>query len=244
MCKRTILFDAEIFLVVLDEDRLVGTGAVRQIDDTICELKRMWLLTEYHGQGIGYRVMRCFPISRAPRDTKRFGLKPAINKHARSSFTSALVFITSRHLTTPTTMCRWRCHYEIRIYSSVWQCAHRRESCTRSRASGLGWFLYAQTNPFQQTVSRPLPIHRRTRTTHARRLRARAQGLHRGRLDYDSEGLVILTDSGALQQQISNHNSKCRKLTGRKSKALRQMMRSNNFARREIEGWNNPAACA
>ena len=47
-----------IFLVVLDDGRLIGTGAVRQIDDTICELKRMWLLPEYHGQGIGYRVIQ------------------------------------------------------------------------------------------------------------------------------------------------------------------------------------------
>ena len=47
-----------IFLAAFDDDRLIGTGAVRNIDETLCELKRMWLLPEYHGQGIGYRILQ------------------------------------------------------------------------------------------------------------------------------------------------------------------------------------------
>jgi len=47
-----------IFLVALDDERVVGTGAVRRLDDEICELKRMWLLEEYQGHGIGYRMMQ------------------------------------------------------------------------------------------------------------------------------------------------------------------------------------------
>ena len=46
-----------IFLVMTDEDRIIGTGAVRKMDDEICELKRVWLLHEYHGQRLGYRKM-------------------------------------------------------------------------------------------------------------------------------------------------------------------------------------------
>ncbi|HSM71964.1 MAG TPA: GNAT family N-acetyltransferase [Anaerolineales bacterium] len=46
------------FLVTLDDDRIIGTGAVRFLEDGVCELKRMWLLTEYHGQGLGYRMMQ------------------------------------------------------------------------------------------------------------------------------------------------------------------------------------------
>ncbi len=45
-----------LFLAVLDDQKLIGTGAVRKLDASTCELKRMWLLEEYHGQGIGYRV--------------------------------------------------------------------------------------------------------------------------------------------------------------------------------------------
>ncbi|MDX1378839.1 MAG: GNAT family N-acetyltransferase [Anaerolineales bacterium] len=46
------------FLVMVDNDRIIGTGAVRSLDEDVCELKRMWLLTEYHGQGLGYRMMQ------------------------------------------------------------------------------------------------------------------------------------------------------------------------------------------
>jgi putative acetyltransferase len=47
-----------IFLVMTDDDRIIGTGAVRKIDDQICELKRLWLLFDYHGQGLGYRMIQ------------------------------------------------------------------------------------------------------------------------------------------------------------------------------------------
>lgn len=46
-----------LFLVVLDEEKLVGTGAIKQLEKNIAELKRLWLLEEYHGQKIGYQVV-------------------------------------------------------------------------------------------------------------------------------------------------------------------------------------------
>jgi len=47
-----------IFLVMTDEDQIIGTGAVRKMNHEICELKRVWLLHAYHGQGLGYRMMQ------------------------------------------------------------------------------------------------------------------------------------------------------------------------------------------
>ncbi len=47
-----------IFLVALDEGRLIGTGAVRPLAPPLCELKRLWLLEEYQGQGIGYQMLQ------------------------------------------------------------------------------------------------------------------------------------------------------------------------------------------
>ena len=59
-----------IFLVVLDDDKVVGTGALRPLEFEIAELKRLWLLEVYHGQGIGYRVvMELFGFAR------RYGYK-------------------------------------------------------------------------------------------------------------------------------------------------------------------------
>ena len=46
------------FLVMTDDEEIIGTGALRRIDDEICELKRVWLLFEYHGKGLGYRMIQ------------------------------------------------------------------------------------------------------------------------------------------------------------------------------------------
>lgn len=45
-----------LFLVALDDGRLIGTAATRPLDDTTAELRRMWLLEPYQGRGIGYRL--------------------------------------------------------------------------------------------------------------------------------------------------------------------------------------------
>ena len=47
-----------IFLVLEDDTQIIGTGAIRQLQDNICELKRLWLLTEYHGKGLGYCMLQ------------------------------------------------------------------------------------------------------------------------------------------------------------------------------------------
>lgn len=46
------------FLVTVQDRRIIGTGAIRYLEQGVCELKRLWLLTEYHGQGLGFRMMR------------------------------------------------------------------------------------------------------------------------------------------------------------------------------------------
>jgi putative acetyltransferase len=44
------------FLVATDGDQIVGSGALRKLDLETAELKRMWLLPEFHGKGIGYTL--------------------------------------------------------------------------------------------------------------------------------------------------------------------------------------------
>ena len=46
-----------VFLVITDIERIIGTGALRRLEDTVGEIKRLWLLPEYHGRGLGYRMM-------------------------------------------------------------------------------------------------------------------------------------------------------------------------------------------
>lgn len=47
-----------IFLVMTDNDQIICTGAIRKLEEDVCELKRLWLLTEYHGQSLGYRMLQ------------------------------------------------------------------------------------------------------------------------------------------------------------------------------------------
>ena len=46
------------FLGMFEEGEMICTGAIRRLDPETCELKRLWLLTEYHGQGLGYRMLQ------------------------------------------------------------------------------------------------------------------------------------------------------------------------------------------
>lgn len=46
-----------LLLAALDDGKLVGTGGVRKKDEQTAELKRIWLLEDYHGQQIGFRVV-------------------------------------------------------------------------------------------------------------------------------------------------------------------------------------------
>jgi putative acetyltransferase len=45
-----------IFLVLIDNGMIVGSGAIRYLSDDICELKRMWFLKDYRGKGLGWKM--------------------------------------------------------------------------------------------------------------------------------------------------------------------------------------------
>lgn len=47
-----------VFLVMTDDGQIICTGAIRRFDGKTCELKRLWLLTEYHGKGLGYQMIQ------------------------------------------------------------------------------------------------------------------------------------------------------------------------------------------
>lgn len=45
-----------IFLVLLDKQKVVGSGAIRDFKNDICELKRMYLLKSYRGKKWGKKI--------------------------------------------------------------------------------------------------------------------------------------------------------------------------------------------
>src|SRR5215216_1028252 len=56
--QQNYLDNGGIFLVIEAENQIIGTGSIRQLEDKVCVLKQLWLLTEYHGQGLGYRLLQ------------------------------------------------------------------------------------------------------------------------------------------------------------------------------------------
>jgi putative acetyltransferase len=54
-----------VFLVIVDDNQVIGMGAIRRLEDRVCELRRLWLLFEYQSRGLGYRmVMELLRIAR------------------------------------------------------------------------------------------------------------------------------------------------------------------------------------
>jgi putative acetyltransferase len=55
--KNGYFLNGGTFLVLLQDGRVIGTGALRRMEDTIGEIKRLWILPEHQGKGLGYRMM-------------------------------------------------------------------------------------------------------------------------------------------------------------------------------------------
>jgi ribosomal protein S18 acetylase RimI-like enzyme len=55
--QRAYFEDGGVFLVTVEVGRIIGTGALKRLEEGVGEIKRVWLLPEYHGQGHGYRMM-------------------------------------------------------------------------------------------------------------------------------------------------------------------------------------------
>ena len=45
-------------LAVLARDNLIGSGAIRGLDDKTAELKRIWLLVAYQGWVFGFQLIK------------------------------------------------------------------------------------------------------------------------------------------------------------------------------------------
>ena len=47
----------ELFLCMREGEMMIGTVAVKRLDSMRCELKSLYLSGEYHGKGLGYRLL-------------------------------------------------------------------------------------------------------------------------------------------------------------------------------------------
>jgi putative acetyltransferase len=56
--QRNYFDNGGTFLGMFKDGEMICTGAIRRLDEETCELKRLWLLYEYHAQGLGYRMLQ------------------------------------------------------------------------------------------------------------------------------------------------------------------------------------------
>jgi putative acetyltransferase len=55
--EKAYLHNGGTFLVMMECERIIGTGAFVQMDATICEIKRLWLLPKFQRQRLGFQMM-------------------------------------------------------------------------------------------------------------------------------------------------------------------------------------------
>lgn len=84
--------DILVFYVAFDGDRAVGTGALRGIDDTHGEVKRMYVDPEYRGSGVSAQILRTLEDDARARGWDRVVLEtgdtmlPAQRFYARNGY--------------------------------------------------------------------------------------------------------------------------------------------------------------
>ena len=73
---QNIYFDNNgTFMVIADDDKIVGTGGIKWLDEGICELKKMWILREYRAQGWGVKIAQELLKSARERGYKKVRLE-------------------------------------------------------------------------------------------------------------------------------------------------------------------------
>ncbi|HEX8552019.1 MAG TPA: GNAT family N-acetyltransferase [Abditibacteriaceae bacterium] len=93
--EKNYLGDRATFLVTISQGRVVGTGAIRPLGETVCEVKKMWLLPEFRGRGLGRAMLekllefaREAGYTRARLDTgSSEGQRPAQTLYRSAGFT-------------------------------------------------------------------------------------------------------------------------------------------------------------
>lgn len=108
--QQTYFDNKGTFLVMTDEEQIIATGAIRKIDDSICELKRVWLLFEYHGRGLGYRMIHELLTFAREKGYRRVRLETDRDDQRRAypTCTSASGFMKFLDIVTTRRMQRWR----------------------------------------------------------------------------------------------------------------------------------------
>ncbi len=54
---KDIKHNFDVFLCLVDDETIIGTAAIRRLNDTACELKTLFLYEKYQGKGLGKQLL-------------------------------------------------------------------------------------------------------------------------------------------------------------------------------------------
>ena len=97
------------FLVARDGDRAVGCGAIRLLDPTTAEVKRMFVESDQRGRGVGKAVLTGLEAAAKNLGVQRLVLETGVHQHAaialyrRAGFTQ--VDCWGEYLSSPSSIC-------------------------------------------------------------------------------------------------------------------------------------------
>jgi GNAT superfamily N-acetyltransferase len=97
------------FLVARQGGRAVGCGAIRVLDDTSAEVKRMYVEPEVRGQGVGRQVLDALEQAAREMGVRRLVLETGIHQDAAIALYVHAGFSKcdcwGEYLTSPTSVC-------------------------------------------------------------------------------------------------------------------------------------------
>jgi putative acetyltransferase len=73
------------FLVARDGDRAVGCGAIRLVDQTTAEAKRMYVEPDHRGRGVGWAVLAGLEAAARQLSARRLVLETGVHQEAAIS---------------------------------------------------------------------------------------------------------------------------------------------------------------
>jgi putative acetyltransferase len=97
------------FLVARDGERAVGCGAIRLLDPTTAEVKRMYVEPGQRGRGVGRAVLTALEAAAEQFGVRRLVLETGVHQHAaialyrRAGFTQ--VDCWGEYLSSPSSIC-------------------------------------------------------------------------------------------------------------------------------------------
>jgi putative acetyltransferase len=71
-----------VFLIARLEGRAVGCGAIRLLDDTTAEVKRMYVEPEMRGRSIGRKILNVLEAQALQMGVRRLVLETGVHQHA------------------------------------------------------------------------------------------------------------------------------------------------------------------